>query len=226
MHCECEHCDINNAFYGAIKDASVERFCEARMEFHVPAGKKFINQGDEIRNFKYLKEGLIKLHRIDSNAREQIISFGRPMDFISIQNFFSEKYYNYSATALENSVVCQFDMKVINELIRTNGEFAQKMIQISSMALNKTINTGLDLIRKTMYGKIAGIILFFSNEIYKSTEFDLPVSRKEIGQFTGLSIETVIRVISEFRKDGIIKVYGKKIEIIDKQRLTAIIEHS
>ena len=57
-------------------------------------------------------------------------------------------------------------------------------------------------------------------------QFDLPVSRKEIGQFTRLSIETVIRVISEFRKDGIIKVYGKKIEIIDKQRLTAIIEHS
>ena len=207
-------------------EAGVDRFCQARSEISVPTGKKFINQGDTIRSFKYLKEGLIKLHRVDHNGREQIISFGTPMDFISIQNVFSEKIYNYSVTAIEDSVVCVFDMKVINELVASNAEFAKKMLQISSMALNKILNNSLDMINKSMFGKVAGLILFFHENIYKTESFDLPVSRKEIAQYTGLSIETVIRVISEFRKDGLIKVYGKKIEIVNKQGLISVLDHS
>ena len=82
------------------------------------------------------------------------------------------------------------------------------------------------MISKSMYGKVASVLLFFQEKIYFTYGFDLPVSRKEIAQYTGLSIETVIRVISEFRRDGLIKVYGKRIEIIDKDSLVSIYEHS
>ena len=148
------------------------------------------------------------------------------MDYISIQNTFSEKTYNYSVTAIENSTVCIFDINVMKDLIRTNGKFALKMVEISSMALNRIIDNSLELISKTMYGKVASLLLFFSEKVYVTDNFDLPVSRKEIAQYTGLSIETVIRVISEFRRDGLIKVYGKKIEIVNKQGLLSVLEHS
>jgi CRP-like cAMP-binding protein len=209
-----------------MQEAGVDRFCHSRSEITIPAGKTFINEGDEIKSFKYLKEGLIKLHRLDSNGKEQIIFFGRPMDYISIQNTFSEKTYNYSVTAIENSTVCIFDINVMKDLIRTNGKFALKMVEISSMALNRIIDNSLELISKTMYGKVASLLLFFSEKVYVTDNFDLPVSRKEIAQYTGLSIETVIRVISEFRRDGLIKVYGKKIEIVNKQGLLSVLEHS
>lgn len=226
MYCSCESCHINNTFYSLMQEAGVDRFCHSRSEITIPAGKTFINEGDEIKSFKYLKEGLIKLHRLDSNGKEQIIFFGRPMDYISIQNTFSEKTYNYSVTAIENSTVCIFDINVMKDLIRTNGKFALKMVEISSMALNRIIDNSLELISKTMYGKVASLLLFFSEKVYVTDNFDLPVSRKEIAQYTGLSIETVIRVISEFRRDGLIKVYGKKIEIVNKQGLLSVLEHS
>ena len=144
------------------------------------------------------------------------------MDFISIQNAFFEKTYNYSVTAIEDSTICVFDIDVMYDLIQTNGKFALKMLEISSMALNNIIDNSLELISKTMYGKVASLLLFFSDKIYDSDSFDLPVSRKEIAQYTGLSIETVIRVISEFRRDGIIKVFGKRIEIVNKSGLISI----
>ena len=213
-------------FYSYIKDESLERFCTARKEIQVPAGKEFVVQGSAINHFKYLKEGLVKIHRTDENDREQIIYFAKPMDFISIQNIFSEKTYNYSVTALENSVVCIFEIGVINELISSNGDFARKMLEMSNRAMSKILLNSLELINRSMYGKVASVLLHFHDQIYKTSEFELPVSRKEIAQYTGLSIETVIRVISEFRKDGILKVYGKKTEILDRDKLVSVVDHS
>jgi len=204
----------------------LDGFCNARKELVLSKAVTFIKQGDEIKSFKYLKEGLIKLHKTDDAGKEQIISFGKPMDFVSIHNVFAEKTYSYSVTTLEKSTICIFDMEIINDLVKNNGEFAKRIIKTTTKSANRIISDSLNLLGRSMYGKIAGVILFFQEEIYFTYGFDLPVSRKEIAQYTGLSIETVIRVISEFRKDGLIKVYGKRIEIINKKGLKAIYEYS
>ena len=227
MICNCQNCEINTIFFESLHDAKeLEKYCIAKKEIAVPAGKRFIKQGDKINSFKYLKEGLIKLHRKSKSGSEQIISFGKPMDFVSIQNVFSKKKYSYSVTALEDSVVCMFELSTITDLIKTNGVFANKIIETTNRASNRILSNSLDLISKSMYGKVANVLLFFQEKVYFTYGFDLPVSRKEIAQYTGLSIESVIRVISEFRRDGLIKVYGKRIEIIDKEGLVSIYEHS
>lgn len=227
MICNCQNCEINTIFFESLKDPNeLEKYCIAKTEIAIPAGKRFIKQGDKIARFKYLKEGLIKLHRKNKSGGEQIISFGKPMDFVSIQNVFSKNKYSYSVTALEDSTICVFDLSTIKELIKTNGIFANKIIETTNRASNRILSNSLDMISKSMYGKVASVILFFQEEVYFTYGFELPVSRKEIAQYTGLSIETVIRVISEFRRDGLIKVYGKRIEIIDKEGLVSIFEHS
>lgn len=226
MNCSCNNCHIKSIFFNSIHENELDGFCGARKEIVIPTGKRFIKQGDKIKRFKYLKEGLIKLHKKGDLGKEQIISFGRPMDFVSIHNVFAEKKYSYSVTTLEKSTICVFEMDVINNLLKTNGKFAEKLIKTTTQASNKILANSLDLIRKSMYGKVASVILFFHENIYFTYGFELPVSRKEIAQYTGLSIETVIRVISEFRRDGLIKVYGKRIEIIDKDGLVSIYEHS
>lgn len=206
-------------FYESLMSNDLEGFCGNRTEIILPKGYTFIKQGDEIKNFKYLKEGLIKLHKVGESGKTQIISFGKPMDFVSIHNIFAEKTYSYSVTTLEKSTICIFDIDFINNLVKNNGEFANRIIQTTTRTANRIISNSLDLLGRSMYGKIASVLLFFQEEVYFTYGFDLPVSRKEIAQYTGLSIETVIRVISEFRKDGLIKVYGKRIEIIDKKGL-------
>ncbi len=227
MICSCQNCHIKKIFFESLREGvELEKYCNARTEITIPAGKKIIKQGDKIKSFKYLQEGLIKLHRKSKSGGEQIISFGKPMDFVSIQNIFSNKRYSYSVTTLENSTICIFNLSIITDLIRSNGKFAEKIIETTNKASNRILSNSLDMISKSMYGKVASVLLFFQEQIYFSYGFDLPVSRKEIAQYTGLSIETVIRVISEFRRDGLIKVYGKRIEIIDKDSLVSIYEHS
>ena len=227
MICSCANCHIKNIFFASLIDEKdLELYCNARSETQVAAGETIIKQGDKIKSFKYLYEGLIKLHRTNKDGTDQIISFGKPMDFVSIHNIFSRDTYNYSVTALEDSIVCGFDLKSIKRLIKDNGVFAQKIIETTNIASNQILTDSLDLISKSMYGKVASVLLFFQEKVYFSPEYELPISRKEIAQYTGLTIETVIRVISSFRRDGLIKVFGKRIEIIDHDGLKAIFEHS
>ncbi len=68
-------------------------------------------------------------------------------------------------------------------------------------------------------GRVAYILLYFSNEIYSTQVFDLPVSRKEIADYIGMSTANVIRTLSDFKKEGIIRIFGKTIEIADMRRL-------
>jgi CRP/FNR family transcriptional regulator len=70
------------------------------------------------------------------------------------------------------------------------------------------------------------MLLYFADEIYKSNEFELPVSRKEIAEFIGMTLENVIRTLSELRKDNILKIYGKEILITDRAKLEKLRDFS
>jgi len=219
MICSCESCDLKTLFYASIEADDLERYCSTRQERNMKTGDLLIKQGDTIKDFIYLKEGLVKLYRKSEQGQTQIISFGKPYDFVSLLSVFSDEKYNYSVSALEDSVACLFDLNEIKALIKSNGEFALHLIQTQNRASDRIIMNSLDLLQKRLYGRVANVLLYFSDEVYKSDEFELPISRKEMAQFIGMSIENVIRAISAFRKDKIIQVYGKDLSILDKKRL-------
>jgi CRP/FNR family transcriptional regulator len=87
---------------------------------------------------------------------------------------------------------------------------------------DKIISQTLDIRQKNLAGRVAYVLLYFTREIFKSRVFDLPVSRKEIADFIGMSSANVIRTMSDFKKDGIIKVFGKTIEVVDIDKLEII----
>ncbi len=69
---------------------------------------------------------------------------------------------------------------------------------------------------------MADILMCLSERIFKSLEFDLPLSRNDMGELTGMSTESVIRLMKEFKDDKIIEVSGKKITILDPERMRKI----
>lgn len=219
MLCSCEFCDLKTVFFASLNPEDLEKYCSIRHEKVIKAGELLINQGDTITDFIYLKEGLVKLYRNSDQGQTQIISFGKPLDYVSLLSVFSDVKYNYSVSALEDSTACIFDLNEIKNLIQTNGTFALHLIQTQNLASDRIIKNNLDLLQKRLYGRVAYVLLYFANEIYKMDEYELPVSRKEIAQYIGMSIENVIRAISALRKDKIIQVYGKNLSITDRSRL-------
>jgi CRP-like cAMP-binding protein len=226
MTCSCEGCELKSLFFENVNTSEIETICGRKTEREYRKGDIIIREGEPINDFIYLKTGLVKLSRRTNHASEQIICFALPLDFVSLLSIFSEKHYNYSVTALEDSVTCNIMISEVKQIAIQNGRFALSLIEKVNKASDKIVLDLLQIRQKRLFGRIAFILLYFSNNIYHSSIFDLPVSRKEIAEYIGMTVENVIRTLSSLRKDGIIKISGPTIEIVDKERLERIEELS
>jgi len=196
--------------------------CNHKEERAYFKGEIINHEGEKIVDFKYLKSGLVKLYRRTSNGDEQVITITRPFEFVSNMSIFSDEKYKYSVSALEDSVVCTVGLDFIKNLFLKNGGFASNLLTRISLINDKIIGQTLDIRQKNLAGRVAFVLLYFTNEIYKSRIFDIPVSRKEIADYIGMSTANVIRTLSDFKRDGIIRIFGKTIEITDYEKLEII----
>jgi CRP-like cAMP-binding protein len=220
--CMCENCEFRDVVFSFLDDSTIEELCNNKEEQSFRKGEIINHEGEKISNFKYLKSGLVKLYRRTTTGEEQVITITRPFEFVSNMSIFSEERYQYSVSALEDSVVCMVKLDFIKQLFLKNGGFAMGLLTKISMINDKIISQTLDIRQKNLIGRVAYVLLYFTKEIYNSRVFDLPVSRKEIADYIGMSTANVIRTMSDFKKEGIIRVFGKTIEVVDVEKLEII----
>lgn len=223
--CSCASCDFKDIVFSYLNEPAVEELCDHKEEQFFRKGEVINHEGEKISNFKYLRSGLVKLYRRTTSGEEQVITITRPFEFVSNMSIFSEERYQYSVSALEDSVVCMVKLEFIKELFMKNGGFAMGLLTKISRLNDKIISQTLDIRQKNLIGRVAFVLLYFTNDIYRSRVFDLPVSRKEIADYIGMSTANVIRTLSDFKKEGIIRVFGKTIEIVEKEKLESISRH-
>jgi CRP/FNR family transcriptional regulator len=91
-----------------------------------------------------------------------------------------------------------------------------------SKATDRIILNNLEIRSKNLRGRVAYVMLYFARYIYKTNRFELPISRREIAEYIGMTTENVIRAMSEFRKDDLVRFYGKEVEIVNEKMLENI----
>ncbi len=224
LRCDCENCELKELFYYNVDSQEIEHVCHTKKEEYYSKGEVIVSEGDPILKFAYLKSGLVKLYKEGNDGKGQIFMIAKPFDFVSLLSAFSYDNYNYSVMAIEDSITCNLNLEDLKRMINENGEFAMSIMKKMSRVSDMIILENLTIRRKNLQGRVAYILLYFADNIYGKDEFELPLSRREIAEFIGKTTENVIRAMSEFRKDGIIKIYGKMIEIVDKGKLKRVAE--
>jgi len=218
----CTNCVHRSWAFDKLTQEELALIDKHKQEYAFENGEIICREGEEIHSFLYLQKGLVKLLTTEKNEKEHIISIAKPADFIGLLSIFSNQKQLYTITAIERSVVCFVDLKVIKQLIKNNGAFALDFMEKISRVSDDVIYTRMNINTKQLRGRIAYILLFFANHIYNKNAFELPVSRKEIAQLIDMSTENVIRILSEFRKDNILSIEGKHITIHAPERLQRI----
>ncbi len=222
--CECNECIIRDLMFTHVPSDGSKYVCKTKVEVHFKKGEIIVRSGDEIKSMICIKEGLTKIYRSSRKHSDQIISITKPFEFTYLLSIFSDSHYNFNISAIENTTVCFISLENIKKMISENGSFAMSLLQKLSTATDNVIKNFTDINQKNLSGRVAYILLLFSDEIYKSPVFNLPVSRKEIAELIGMTTENVIRIMSEFRKEGIIRIRTREIEIKDYQRLKLIMD--
>jgi len=216
------HCFFKSILFDSLTPDEIKLIDSVKSEKLFRKGQTICIEGEEIKEFYHLKSGLVKLFKVDKSGKEHIISIAKPFDFIGLFTSFSNSNYQYSISAIEDSSFCIFDLKAIKHLIITNHVFALSLIENISKVSDHIIRTKIDMDSKMLRGRIAYIILYFSEYVYQNNTFEFPLSRKEIAELIDMTTENVIRSLSEFRKDNIIHIEGKQIKIINMDMLKKI----
>jgi len=220
--CLCENCEFREVVIKYLDDESIKKLCANKKEGLYRKGEIIYYQDDKISDFKYLKRGLVKLYRRNGLNDEQIIAITRNFDFINSMSVFKEEKYRFSVAALEDSEICSINIEIIKKLLTENGNFATGILIRMSNIYEKIITQCLEIRKRNLAGRVAYVLLYFVSEVYNSNIYDLPVSRKEIADYIGMSTANVIRTLSDFKKEGIINTEGKTIEILDIKKLELI----
>ncbi|MCF8346561.1 MAG: Crp/Fnr family transcriptional regulator [Bacteroidales bacterium] len=187
-------------------------------------GEIICKQGGFVSQIMYVEEGLAKVF-IDNGSNSLLLRLIPGGSFIGLSAV-SEEFatFPYSAQVYVDSVVRQIDVKVFRQVLKNNNQFATEIINILSANSVQIYGRFFCLTYKQAYGRLADIVLCLTQRVFKQEKFHLPLSRKDIAELSGMSSETVVRLLKKFSEDGLIRMAGKSIEVIDVARLQRISE--
>jgi CRP/FNR family transcriptional regulator len=141
---------------------------------------------------------------------------------ISGPGTYGDLRHHFTLSALTNVRACFIDMQVLKQLVHANSKFAEGMLMDLSQKSLMMYNKLIGLTQKKMPGRLADALLYLSNQVYESDEFDIVLSRQELGEFTNMAKESVIRILKDLEDGGVIASNCAKIKILDKTKLQMI----
>lgn len=218
----CIDCKYKSQLFEKLTEEQLKEISSSKKTVFVSKGDMICREGEAITSFVYLVNGLMKLHKMDRFGKDQIVSIAKPLDFVGLLTLFSDQTYKYSMTALQDSTLCFVDIDLMKKYVSINGTFALEVMKNISMVSDDIIKKTYAINSKNLRGRIALVLSDFADNIFLSDSFDIPISRKEIGELIDMTPENVIRILSEFRRDGLINLKGKHVEIINKKMILKI----
>ena len=173
-----------------------------------------IKQNSRTSHVLYIKSGLVKISKEMRKGKSLILKIEGPGNFIGLSSVFGSETYEYSVSAIEPTVVSFTDIKILKDIISKNGLIGLDIIGQVSKNNIFNIDKLSSLLYKQLPGRIADIIIYFSEYIYLSQTFTIPLTRQELAELAGTTKESLIRTLSEFKHDKIIDMDRNTITIL------------
>ncbi len=187
-------------------------------------GEVVCKKGSFASHVMYMETGLAKVF-IDDGVNTLVLKIVPEGTLFGLSSISEEhNTFQYSVMAYIDSEIRQIEIGVFREMVMQNPVFAREVIETFSSNSSQINGRFFCLTHKQSYGRLADILICLSDRIFKKTDFDLPLSRKELAELSGMSPETVIRMLKKFDEDGLIEVNGKSLSIKDYTRLKRISE--
>lgn len=218
----CEICGVRWKGFDTLTKSEFQLINENRYEATFKPGEILLKQDSPASNALFLATGMVKSYIEGPKGRNFIMGILRPGMLIMGPGAYVNLRYTYSVSALTSVQACFINFNIISQIVRTNGRFAEKLIEdISEKALRSHLRM-VNLAQKRMPGRVADSLIYFSEEIFKSDTFEMILSRQELGDFTNMAKESVVRILKEFESSEIISINQSTINILNKEKLVQV----
>jgi CRP-like cAMP-binding protein len=219
----CIDCKCKSPIFSKLTEEELVLVNKHRYEVTYKPGEIIFKQGTPSPHFVCMTKGLAKVY-IEGFGKNLILNLVRPVEYIFGPGVYVDNRHYYSAAAVEESAACLVDVNIFKELIRKNPDFADEFIKRVSMQAIFNFDQMISLTQKQMHGRIADVLFYLSEKIYEGNPFELTISRQDLADLSGMSKESAIRILKEFKDEGIVSVDGNKVDIINIKQLRKISE--
>ena len=217
----CSYCKKKSKATEKLGLNELEKLDQSCNQVEFQKGDKIMVQDAMSYNIVFVKEGLVKIHAMGPE-KEQILRIIKGPAYLGIPTTIGAKINHYSATTISKTFACFIGFDVFKDFIKHNGQFAYEIIVELCINELQFYKKCINQVQKQSPGKIAEALLYFSEKIFDEQNFELPLTRNELGDLTCTTRETVSRTLSDFSKNNIIKVNKNIISILDKKQLENI----
>jgi CRP/FNR family transcriptional regulator len=213
---ECGDCPIRHRAVCARCDGDeLDRLEHMKYYRSYQAGQTVIWSGDRMDFVASVVTGIATLSQTMEDGRRQMVGLLLPSDFVGRPG---RDTAAYDVTATTDLVMCCFRKKPFEEMMYATPHIGQRLLEMTLDELDSAREWMLLLGRKTAREKIASLLSIIARRDASLTlkrpsgriVFDLPLTREEMADYLGLTLETVSRQISALRKDGVISLEGKR----------------
>jgi CRP-like cAMP-binding protein len=217
----CIDCKCKSGPFKRLTDEQMRKVDKNRTELTYKKGEIMCKQGTFVSSLIFVRKGFVKVF-LENGDDPTIISVVKSGAFIGLQSLYGENIFHYSAEAMTDTEICLTDINTFRELILENSNFAKGIIETLNGDLISSYSRLFSLTQKHINGRFAELLLFMSQTLYADNPFKLTISRKDMADLISTSPESVSRLMSEFKEQGIITAKGHILEILDKARLESI----
>lgn len=182
-------------------------------------------ENDTPKDLMCLLKGKIKIYKEGVGGRSQIIRMVKPVQYFGYRAYFAQEPYVTSAAAFESSQICFISMRIVEQFLRNNGTLAMFFIQLLSVDMGVSDQRVVNLTQKHIRGRLAESLIFLKDNYGLEEDgatIGIYLAREDLANLSNMTTSNAIRTLSIFENERIISMDGRKIKIIDEDRLEKI----
>jgi CRP-like cAMP-binding protein len=182
------------------------------------------SEGSRHSGIYIVQKGVVKIHKIGANGKQQILRFAQKGDIIAYRSLLTNELACTSAKACDDVVVNHIPHHILLDLLRQNWDFTHGMMKMMCTELRDSNTFVTDMAQKSVRERTAEMLLFLKDKfgIDRNGVLKITLTREDLANLVGTTTESLIRSITEFRVEGLLATPGRKIVLLDVSKLKKV----
>ena len=219
---KCEQCIVRQfSSLKALNKDELIRMAECKTSYTIKKGEPIFEEGEVTNGIYCIKDGVCKLSKLSDNGKDQIVKLVKPGELLGQRSMISDEPANLSAVALEDMEVCFIPRSEVMQFFTQNNQFSMNVMRTICDDLKGADDHMVNMAQKTVRQRLAETLIYLEDTFGKNEDGTLRIqlSREELAGMIGTATESCIRLLSELNKSEYIELIGKKIKLLDKNKL-------
>ncbi|MBC5620057.1 MULTISPECIES: Crp/Fnr family transcriptional regulator [Butyricimonas] len=184
-------------------------------------GEYIYKEGSRIKGCYFLFSGVVKIFQTGITGKEQIIRFGKESEMFGFRSVIRNELACTSVETLSDCILCYISYTSLTHMMKHSSDFAYEMMQIACKELEEANRHIRDIAQKSVKARLAEILLLIASDfgVEEDGTLRLNITREDLSNFVGTATETLIRLLSDLKNEGLVEAKGRKIKLLDHDKL-------